>query len=202
MLLERTTSSLMDPPAANMVHGDCTDGWVGHEKVRDRPASNPTPSSRVEPRWARYDVLDFWSSMPPRTAEPLRFARVRLLVDDFQRSWRFYRDRLGLTPAKGHGKPPYGEFVWDRQAIVALFDRRRMAAAVGLRPGRYSKSSVGRSVLVFEVKDVDAIAIRLRRKRVRLLQEPTDRPEWHLRTIHLHDPDGYLIEIYSELRDP
>jgi lactoylglutathione lyase len=137
--------------------------------------------------------------MVARASDPLEFAQVRLLVNDFLRSWRFYRDALGLTPAKGHGEPPYGEFVWNGQAIVAIFERKLMAGAVGLAPGRYPLKSVGRSALVFEVKDVDAVATRLRRRRVRLLCGPTDRPAWQLRTIHLRDPDGYLVEIYSRL---
>lgn len=75
-----------------------------------------------------------------------------------------------------------------------------MAKAVGLLPGRYSSRQVGRSALVLEVDDVDAVAARLRRKGVRLLRPPTDRPEWQLRTLHLRDPDGYLIEIERRLR--
>lgn len=72
-----------------------------------------------------------------------------------------------------------------------------MAEAVGLSPGRYPAGNVGRSALIFEVKDVDAVAKRLRRRGVRLLAGPTNRPAWQLRTVHLRDPDGYLIEIYS-----
>jgi lactoylglutathione lyase len=132
-------------------------------------------------------------------SDPLQFSRVRILVKDFTKSWRFYRDVLGLTPAKGHGHPPYGEFVWKDQAVVAIFDRKLMAKAVGLDLGQSPRSSVGHSALIFEVKDVDGLAKRLRRRGVRLLRGPTDRPDWQLRTIHLKDPDGYLIEIYSEL---
>ena len=132
--------------------------------------------------------------------ERLQFYGVRLLVKDFARSWRFYRDVLGLTPQKGHGKPPYGEFVEKHRSVVSLFDRKLMAHAVGLRPGRYSAAAVGRAALVFEVKDVDSVAQRLVRRKVRLLRGPADRTDWRLRTIHLRDPDGYLIEIYSELR--
>jgi lactoylglutathione lyase len=72
-----------------------------------------------------------------------------------------------------------------------------MASAVGLKPGRYVAGYTGRSLIAFEVQDVDAFARQLRRKKVRLLMGPTDRPVWHLRTIHLRDPDGYLIEVYS-----
>jgi lactoylglutathione lyase len=130
----------------------------------------------------------------------LEFSQVRLLVRDFRKSFHFYRDRLGLTPGSGHGEPPYGEFEWNGRPLLALFDRKLMASAVGLKPGRYSEKNVGRSAVVFAVKDVDQVAARLRRRKVRLLGNPADRPEWRLRTIHLRDPDGYLIEIYSPLR--
>jgi len=129
----------------------------------------------------------------------LEFYGVRLLVSDFRKSFHFYRDRLGLTPMKGHGEPPYGEFVWDGRPLLGIFDRGLMAKAVGLAVGRYAARSVGRSAVVFGVKDVDRLASQLRRRKVRLLRGPTDRPEWGLRTIHLRDPDGYLVEIFSRL---
>jgi len=138
--------------------------------------------------------------MATSRSDPLRFYAVRLLVKDFDRSWRFYRDVLGLTPVKGHGQPPYGEFVSKGRVVVAVFDRKLMAQAVGLDPGRYPAGCVGKSALTFQVNDVDALAQRLRRRGVRLLQGPTDRPDWRLRTIHVRDPDGYLVEIYSDLR--
>ncbi|MFZ1023637.1 MAG: VOC family protein [Thermoplasmata archaeon] len=137
--------------------------------------------------------------MSVRRSDPLQFYSVRLLVQDFDKSWRFYRDVLGLTPVKGHGPGPYGEFVSKGHVVVSLYERKLMAKAVGLEPGRYPRGCVGKSALVFEVKDVDAAAARLRRRGVRLLQGPTDRPHWGLRTIHLRDPDGYLVEIYSPL---
>jgi lactoylglutathione lyase len=138
--------------------------------------------------------------MATARADPLQLFGIRILVSDFATSWRFYRDVLGLTPAKGHGRPPYGEFVSKGRSILSLFDRKAMAKATGLAPGRYSRAQVGQSALIFEVRDVDALAQRLRRRGVRLLQGPTDRPQWQLRTLHLRDPDGYLVEVYSGLR--
>jgi len=137
--------------------------------------------------------------MPGPRSAGTKFYAVRLLVRDFRKSFHFYRDRLGLTPAKGHGAPPYGEFVWKGVPLVSLFDRKLMATAVGLASGRYSRQNVGRSALILEVENVDRFAAQLRRRKVRLLKGPTDRPEWGLRTIHLQDPDGYLVEIYSRL---
>ncbi|MGP8077033.1 MAG: VOC family protein [Thermoplasmata archaeon] len=124
---------------------------------------------------------------------------VRLLVRDFRKSWHFYRDRLGLTPMKGHGQPPYGEFVDKGRAMLAIFDRKLMAKAVGLSAGRYSSKNVGRSTVIFSVEDVDRFAQLLRRRKVRLLRGPTNRRDWGLRTIHFQDPDGYLVEVYSAI---
>jgi len=140
--------------------------------------------------------------MVPSKPSPVELYGVRLLVRDFRKSWHFYRDRIGLTPVKGHGEPPYGEFISKGRVIVSLFDRKSMAKAVGLSAGRYSLKNVGRSAVIFSVKDVDHFAAQLRRRKVRLLSEPTNRSDWGLRTIHFQDPDGYLVEVYSRIKAP
>lgn len=134
--------------------------------------------------------------LAPGTVE---YSNVRILVSDFARSWAFYRDVLGLTPRAGHGEPPYGEFVAGHRTVVGLFEQRLMADATGLVAGPLPASHVGRSALILETRDVDAVAKELERQKIPLLRGPTDRPAWQLRTIHLQDPDGYLIEIYSPL---
>jgi lactoylglutathione lyase len=130
----------------------------------------------------------------------LEFARVRLLVRDFRTSWEFYHHVLGLTPVRGHGAPPYGEFLTGRRAIVSLFDRASMAKAVGISIDPPKRGRTSPVAVIFEVPDVDRTARSLRRRGVRLLRGPTDRPEWGLRALHFLDPDGNLIEVYSRLR--
>jgi catechol 2,3-dioxygenase-like lactoylglutathione lyase family enzyme len=137
--------------------------------------------------------------MAPPRRERLEFYSVRLLANDFRKTWHFYRDRIGLTPAKGHGEPPYGEFVWKGRPLLAVFDRKLMAGAVGLSARKASGKDVGGAVVILEVPDVDRTAARLKREKVRLLQPPTDRSAWGLRALHLLDPDGNLVEIYSRL---
>ena len=128
------------------------------------------------------------------------FYSVRLLANDFRKTWHFYRDRLGLVPVKGHGEPPYGEFAWNGRAFLAVFERQRMASAVGLSPRRSRGARLGDVAVIFEVPNVDRFAAKLVRQGVRLHRGPTDRPEWGLRTIHFLDPDGHLVEVYSRLR--
>ena len=48
------------------------------------------------------------------------------------------------------------------------------------------------------VGDVDATAAVLRGRGVPLLSEPTDRP-WGHRTLHVADPDGFVVEFAQEI---
>ena len=73
-----------------------------------------------------------------------------------------------------------------------------MAKAVAFPATRYDPHLTDRSAIIFETSDVDRFAQRLRRRRIPLLAGPTDRTEWGIRTVHLRDPDGNLIEVYCE----
>ena len=48
------------------------------------------------------------------------------------------------------------------------------------------------------VEDVDAVASGLRARGVPLLAEPADRP-WGHRTVHVADPDGFVVEFAQEI---
>jgi lactoylglutathione lyase len=48
------------------------------------------------------------------------------------------------------------------------------------------------------VDDVDAYAERLEADGVRLLSGPADRP-WGHRTVHIADPDGFVVEFAEEI---
>lgn len=40
---------------------------------------------------------------------------------------------------------------------------------------------------------------RLRDRGVRFENEPRDYPGWTIRAVHVHDPDGTLIEIFQAI---
>jgi len=123
---------------------------------------------------------------------------TRLLVRDFGTMYRFYHDVLGLAPRSGAGEPPYIELFGGEQ-FVALFERVRMAEAL---PGGLRESPGGDMVLLgFEVENVDREEQRLRGLGIELLAPPTDRPAWHLRTLHLRDPEGNLVELFQNTAD-
>lgn len=139
--------------------------------------------------------------MPQGPAGP-EFSQVRVLVSDFDASWKFYRDVVGLKPALGHGEGPYGEFLTGHGAAIALFDRAAMSEAIGRRVKSPPAKTLGGVTVVFEVADVDATAARLEAQGIALVQGPTNRAAWGLRTIHFLDPDGNLIEVFTRLPSP
>ena len=129
----------------------------------------------------------------------LKLSHVRLLVADYATAFAFYSGTLGLPARFSDVAGGYGEF--DTGTVsLALFDRRKMALALGSADEIVTGSSLGRPVLTFFVADVDALWRDLQAKGVVFLTPPTNRPEWTVRTAHFQDPDGNLIEINGDLR--
>jgi catechol 2,3-dioxygenase-like lactoylglutathione lyase family enzyme len=130
----------------------------------------------------------------------MRLTRIRLLVGDFPRAFRFYREVVGLTATLGEEDGVYVEFAVG-DAILALFDRRRMMEALGTHASILAAPErVGdAAVLSLEVDDLDAEVTRLQGAGVRFVTEPHDQPTWRVRVAHFRDPDGNLIELNRPL---
>ncbi|MGW2374484.1 MULTISPECIES: VOC family protein [Kitasatospora] len=129
----------------------------------------------------------------------------RLLVTRFAECFGFYRAVLpaltGATLVKGAPEGPYANWDVDEQAVLVLYDRTAMATALGTTglPARPTAPVQDAAMLVFRVDDVDkALALCLEHGGV-LAAPATDRPEWGptLRSAHLRDPEGHLIELQS-----
>jgi lactoylglutathione lyase len=121
-----------------------------------------------------------------------RVGYVILFVADLERSTAFYRDVLGL-PFKLQGDG-YVEFATEGSRF-GLYDRNRLGELTGQdaeAPGRPGGE------VVFLVGDVDAEAERLRGAGVRVLKGPLDRA-WGHRTLHVEDPDGFVVELAEEI---
>jgi lactoylglutathione lyase len=117
---------------------------------------------------------------------------VILFVADLERSVAFYRDLIGL-PFKLYGDG-YAEFA-TRGTRFGLYDRNRLQELTGQGPE--APRSPGGEV-VFLVADVDAEAERVRAAGAAVLEGPVDRA-WGHRTLHLEDPDGFVVELAQEI---
>ena len=117
-------------------------------------------------------------------------AYVILYVSDLHASITFYRDVLGL-PFKFEDAG-YAEFV-TQGTRLGLYERRRAEWLTGrtVTPGPAAE-------VVFMVDEVDGYARRLVERGAAVLNAPTDRP-WGHRTVHLADPDGFIVELAQDI---
>ena len=124
----------------------------------------------------------------------LNYDFTRLLVTNFRECFIFYRDVMGFTPTFGTENDTYADF--STGAVnIAMFDKHEMATTVGAENLPVKAESQDSVCLVFGVTSVDETSEYLRAKGVTLVVEPTNHPDWGIRTAHFRDPDGNLIEI-------
>ncbi|MFJ8625132.1 VOC family protein [Kitasatospora sp. NPDC093550] len=129
----------------------------------------------------------------------------RLLVTRFAECFAFYRAILppltGAALVKGAPEGPYANWDVADQALLVLFARSAMAATLGTTglPARPTAPAQDPAMLVLRVDDVDAAPDLCLRHGGTPAAPATDRPDWgpDLRTAHLRDPDGHLIELQS-----
>ncbi|MFG1790228.1 VOC family protein [Nocardia sp. NPDC049149] len=128
----------------------------------------------------------------------------RLLVTNFAACFTFYAavlpELLGAKLIKGTAAGPYANWDVDDQAILILFDRAAMAAIAGTTALPVdSPPTQDSTMFVCRVPDVDAANTLCLHHGATPVTAPTDRPDWgpNLRTAHLRDPAGTLIELQS-----
>ena len=123
---------------------------------------------------------------------------VRLLVEDYKACFKFYSETMGLKVSWGNEKTGYAELDTG-DARLAIFTRDEMAKVVGTTGLPAGSVCKDRHVVILRVPDVDAAFEDLSRKDVAFVREPQDHPDWGIRTAHLRDPDGNLIELNCRL---
>lgn len=130
----------------------------------------------------------------------MKLTHVRLLVENFNECFRFYRDVMGFEVAWGAEGAAYAEFRSRRgEAMVALFGRNALPetlAGAGLRSGAPGPD---RAMLVFDAADLDSTVAALQARGAAFVAGVIERPDWGIRTAHLRDPEGNLIELNSPL---
>jgi lactoylglutathione lyase len=121
-----------------------------------------------------------------------RVDSVILYVAHLDRSIAFYRQLIGLQlKVQDHG---YAEFV-TQGTKFGLFERAKLPELIG----RDARAGGPGGEIAFLVSDVDGEAARLRAAGAKILTGPTDRP-WGHRTLHLPDPDGFVVELAQEIK--
>lgn len=123
----------------------------------------------------------------------MRLTHVRLLVDDYERALRFYRDVMGFGVLIDASEIFYSEFAAG-DSVLAIYDRTMMERVVGI------DALAGRSAMVtFDVEDVDDAFECVRGDGARPISEPHDEPTWGFRIAVVADPEGNLLELNHRL---
>jgi lactoylglutathione lyase len=150
----------------------------------------------------------------------MKFMNVRLLVGDIAASIKFWRDVMGLQMTYGDEAMGYAYFETG-SAGIELMTRAGFASALGeafiSTPQGYPAGAVPKwlssasneafistpqgypAVLDFRVEDVDAAYTDFVKRGATAIAGPQDRPAWGVRSAHLSDPNGYIVELYSQL---
>lgn len=131
----------------------------------------------------------------------MKVTHVRLLVADFRACFHFYRDVMGFDVHWGNIDGGYASFLVGQgeSFLLSIFDRGAMAEVVGTAhlPPRVMCQDA--SMLIVQAEDVDTAVSELHKRGARDVSEPQDHPDWGIRSVYLRDPDGYLIELFSDM---
>ena len=130
----------------------------------------------------------------------MKFSNVRLLVKDYSKCFKFYSEQLGLELAWGDENSCYASFkVADGIEGFALFVSDFMAPAVGNADKTQPSGYREKSMVSFEVANVDETYQSLLAKGINFINQPTDMSDWGMRVVHLRDPEENLIELFTPL---
>ena len=129
----------------------------------------------------------------------LRLDNVRLLVTRLDECLLFYRDVLGLKLTWGELGGNYVSFDTGEGQGLSLCKKDFMSEVVGKYHFSAQFESQDTCVCIFEVTDLEQTVQTIEKNGGQFVTEIQDRPDWGIRVVHLRDPDGNLIELFSEL---
>jgi lactoylglutathione lyase len=129
----------------------------------------------------------------------MKLDNVRLLVTNFDDCLYFYQTILGLTLTWGETGGNYASFDVGEGKVLALFRKRLMAEAVGTAELPEQTEAQDRFACIFEVGDLEKTVKSIEERGGKFASPIQDMPLWGIRTVHLRDPDGNLIEIIMGL---
>lgn len=129
----------------------------------------------------------------------MKLSNIRLLVNDFEKSFDFYSETLELKCTWGDKDAVFASFDIGLPSGLAIFKSELMAEVTGNIKANSDNTSNDMFAIIIEVENVDEMFTELKNKSIKFITEPKDMVAWGIRVAHFRDPDGNLIEIFSNL---
>jgi catechol 2,3-dioxygenase-like lactoylglutathione lyase family enzyme len=129
----------------------------------------------------------------------MKFNNIRLLVNDFDKCFTFYKDTLGLNCTWGKLGDNFASFDIGLASGLALFKAELMSGAIGNPGAKKNENIQDKFAIVIEVDSVDQTFSDLKKKGIEFLTQPTDMTAWGIRVTHFRDPENNLIELFNSL---
>ncbi len=125
----------------------------------------------------------------------MELTQVRLIVREFARTYRFYRDVLGFVPQHDNEGGPYAKLTPPgSSAAIALHDRADLAATIA----DLSEAVGDRALVVMKVDDLGSCVATMQARGAVLVQ-PVREMWGRMLVAHIRDPEGNLLEFQQWL---
>lgn len=129
----------------------------------------------------------------------MKLNNIRVLVNDFEKSFSFYNEVLGLNCTWGDKNGVYASFDMGLPSALCIFKAELMAESISGKYEPVNSQSLDKVAIIIEVDDVDKTYDDLKSKSVQFITTPKDMQAWGIRTAHFRDTEGNLLEIFSNL---
>lgn len=117
-----------------------------------------------------------------------------MFAENFEQMFAFYNNLLGLTVAKGDVNSDYAEFETG-DAKIAIYKQKKLPKVI---QAKFSKNKP-LSLIALRVENLKSAVAFLEEKKASFLVAPTKNQEAGIESFYLEDPQGNLLEIYSNL---
>jgi catechol 2,3-dioxygenase-like lactoylglutathione lyase family enzyme len=128
----------------------------------------------------------------------MHLTQARLVVTDFDATFRYYRDVIGLRPQFEPSAPPYAAFKPEHGSTLALHERNDLADALGGALRITGERGGDQAIVSLRVDDLDAYLGEVTGRGAVVAAGPVEFGG-RIRSAYLRDPEGNLVEIQQWL---